>query len=160
LLPRLPRDLETICLECLQKDPHRRYASAQDLADDLERFLAGKPVRARRLGIPEKMLKWVGRNPLPALLLALLAASLFGGLAAVTWRWRKANEQGDLADATARQAIDEKSEAQFETSRARAAAAVAALSVHDVADAARQLKEAPQELRDWEWQHLQSRLDG
>src|SRR6516165_10572134 len=152
LLPRLPRDLETICLKCLQKDPRRRYASAQDLADDLERFLAGKPVRARPVGMPEKTLKWVGRNPLPALLLALLTMSLLGGLAGVSWKWLEANTN-------ARQAVEEKNEAQFQAYRARIAAAVAALSVHDVADAARQLREAPEELRDWEWRHLHSRLD-
>jgi WD40 repeat protein/serine/threonine protein kinase len=152
LLPRLPRDLETICLKCLQKDPRRRYASAQDLADDLERFLAGKPVRARPVGMPEKALKWVGRNPVPALLLALLTMSLLGGLAAVSWEWLEAN-------ANARRAIDEKSEAQFQAYRARIAAAVAALQNHDVADAARQLDDAPEALRGWEWRHLKSRLD-
>jgi WD40 repeat protein len=152
LLPRLPRDLETICLKCLQKDSRRRYASAQELADDLERFLAGKPVRARPVGIPEKALKWVRRNPLAALLLALLTMSLLGGLAGVTWKWLEAN-------ANARQAIEEKREAQFQAYRARIAAAVAALGVHDVADSARQLDAAPEELRDWEWRHLQSRLD-
>jgi WD40 repeat protein len=152
LLPRLPRDLETICLKCLQKDPHDRYASAQELADDLERFLSAKPVRARPITMPEKALKWVRRNPLTALLLALLTMSLFGGLAGVTWKWLEAN-------ANARQATDEKREALFQTYRARIAAAVAALSAHDVADAARQLGEAPEGLRDWEWWHLHSRLD-
>jgi len=159
LLPRLPRDLETICLTCLQKDPRRRYASAQDLADDLERFLAGKPIRARPIGMPEKALKWVVRNPLPALLLALLTISLLGGLAGVSWKWLEANANARQANANARQAIDENREAVFQTYRARIAAAVAALSVHDVADAARQLDAAPKELRDWEWRHLESRLD-
>jgi hypothetical protein len=145
LLPRLPRDLETICLKCLQKDPRRRFASAQELADDLERFLAGKPVRARPIAMPEKALKWVRRNPLAALLLALLTVSLFGGLAGVTWKWLEANAEAQ--------------EARFQTYRARIAAAAAALSAHDVADAAGQLDAAPEELHDWEWRHLNSRLD-
>jgi WD40 repeat protein len=159
LLPRLPRDLETICLKCLQKDPGRRYASAQELADDLERFLAGKPVRARPVGMPEKVLKWVRRNPLAALLLALLTVSLTGGLAAVTWKWLEANEQRDLANVRAQQAIDKEREAQFQTYRARMAAASAALSAHDVADTDHQLDAAPEGLRGWEWRHFHSRLD-
>jgi WD40 repeat protein len=166
LQPRLPRDLETICLKCLQKEPGRRYPNAEELADDLERFLGGKPIRARPVGIPEKAIMWVRRNPYVALLLALLALAVFGGLAGVTWKWREANEQRDRADeqrdragALARQALDEKHEARVHAYRARIAAAVAALSAHDVADAARQLDAAPQELRDWEWRHLHSRLD-
>src|SRR5262249_7364982 len=68
-----------------------------------------------------------------------------------TWKWTEAN-------ANALKATDKAQEAQFQAYRARIAAAVAALSVHDVADAGRQLKDAPEELRDWEWRHLHSRL--
>jgi WD40 repeat protein len=152
LQPRLPRDLETICLKCLQKEPRRRYASAEELADDLERFLGGKPIRARPVGIAEKALLWVRRYPGVALLLALLALTVFGGLAGVTWKWLEADEQRDRAGASARQAL-------FQAYRARIAAAAAAVSAHDVADAARQLEAAPEELRGWEWRHLHSRLD-
>jgi WD40 repeat protein len=159
LQPRLPRDLEAICLKCLQKEPRRRYASAEELADDLERFLGGQPIRARPVGIPEKALLWVRRYPRVALLLALLAVAVCGGLAGMTWKWLEADEQRDRADASARQALDEKREALFQAYRARIAAAVAALSANDVADAARQLAAAPEELRDWEWRHLHSRLD-
>ena len=63
LRPGVPRDLEVICLKCLEKDPVRRYASAEALAEDLERWLAGKPIQARATSAWERGLKWVKRRP-------------------------------------------------------------------------------------------------
>ena len=159
LQPRLPRDLEAITLHCLEKEPHRRYPSALALAEDLERFREGKQVAARPVGSGARLARACRRRPLVALLLGLLAASLFGGLSGVTWKWLEANEQRDLAKANERQANGEKREALFQLYRARLAAAATAISAHDVADAARQLDEAPQAQRGWEWRHLRSRLD-
>src|SRR5262249_17730816 len=59
----VPRDLETICLRCLEKEPARRYASAAELAADLRRFGAGEPVRARPVGRLERIVKWAKRRP-------------------------------------------------------------------------------------------------
>jgi WD40 repeat protein/tRNA A-37 threonylcarbamoyl transferase component Bud32 len=157
--PRLPRDLEAITLHCLEKEPARRYPGALALAEDLERFREGRQVLARPVGSVARLARACRRRPAITLLIILLAASLLGGLAGVTWKWREADEQRDRASALARQALDEKNEALFQTYRARIAAAVAALSGHDVADAARQLDAAPEELRGWEWRHLHSRLD-
>jgi hypothetical protein len=74
LEPGVPRDLETVCLKCLQKDPPRRYESAGDLADDLQRFLAGEPVRARPPGRLRKLDRWVRRHS--GLVLVYLVAGL------------------------------------------------------------------------------------
>ncbi len=72
----IPRDLETICLKCLDKEPHRRYGTAQLLADDLQRFLTGEPIIARPARALERTVKWVKRHPTPAALIVSSAVAL------------------------------------------------------------------------------------
>jgi WD40 repeat protein/tRNA A-37 threonylcarbamoyl transferase component Bud32 len=74
--PGLPRDLETICLKCLQKSPAQRYVSALALADDLRRFLDGRPIEARPIGWAERTAKWARRRPAVAALIGVSAAAL------------------------------------------------------------------------------------
>src|SRR5437870_6632 len=81
LNPKIDRDLSTICLKCLEKDPKRRYSSALALAEDLERWLKHEPIQARHTGVFARGGKWVRRNPTSA----LLVASLVGLAAAASW---------------------------------------------------------------------------
>src|SRR5262249_33471949 len=83
---RLPRDLVTICLKCLEKEPARRYATAAELAEDLRRFEAGETIRARPVGVHERLWRWCRREPA----LALLALALLGGLIGVATQWWRA----------------------------------------------------------------------
>src|SRR5437762_5864327 len=83
--PKIDRDLATICLKCLDKDPQRRYSSALTLAEDLDRWLKHEPIQARRTGILRRGKKWMRRNPTSA----LLAGSLVALAAAVGWNiWK------------------------------------------------------------------------
>src|SRR5262249_38192960 len=72
-------DLQTICLKCLEKQPGKRYGSAADLADDLERWLAGKPITARPVSKPERMWRWCQRNPALAALSSLVVLLIVAG---------------------------------------------------------------------------------
>ena len=87
LRPDVSRDLETICLKCLDKEPARRYASASDLAEDLRRFRAGLPIKARRVGPLERTWQWCRRNPSLAGLALLLILTVSSGLVGVTALW-------------------------------------------------------------------------
>jgi tetratricopeptide (TPR) repeat protein/tRNA A-37 threonylcarbamoyl transferase component Bud32 len=98
LNPRADRDLETICLKCLEKEPARRYASAQELTDDLERYLAGEPIQARPLPRMAKIWRWCRRQPLLAGVSAALLLSFVLGFGAVAWQWRRAADHLVQAD--------------------------------------------------------------
>jgi WD40 repeat protein len=84
LNPKVPRDLETICLKCLHKEAARRYASAYSLAEDLRRWQAHEPIKARPVGRLERAVRWCRRKPMAAAALALLALLLVGGAVAAT----------------------------------------------------------------------------
>ncbi len=111
LNPAVPRDLETICLRCLEKEPGKRYASALALAGDLARYLSGEPIMARPVGTVERSVKWVRRRPVIAALIGLVAVVTALGIGGVLWQWRSAV----LARALAEQET-ERTKAQTETS--------------------------------------------
>ncbi len=109
---QVPGDLETICLKCLHKNPARRYASANDLADDLERFLAGKPVRAQPVAALERGWRWARRNPLVTALVAVVALSLLAATVVSTYFGVRAEQARQAEAARAISEADAKQEAE------------------------------------------------
>jgi tetratricopeptide (TPR) repeat protein/tRNA A-37 threonylcarbamoyl transferase component Bud32 len=117
LQPKMPCDLETICLKCLEKEPAKRYTTAQDLADDLHRFLQGEPIRARPISTWESGVKWVRRRPALAALIAVSGLAVLSLAVGTVWHQarlsaalRAAEEQRDKAQdhfQLARNAVDE-----------------------------------------------------
>jgi len=103
----IPRDLETICLKCLEKGAGKRYPSAAALADDLGRYLAGEPILARPVTRSERAVKWARRKPAIAALLGLVALVTALGLGGVLWQWRQAVAARNVADQETRNAKDQ-----------------------------------------------------
>ncbi len=159
LQPSLSRDLEVICLKCLEKLPSRRYASAEDFADDLRRFRYDQPIRARAPSALDRSLRFARRNKSLIAAVSGVVVSLAAGLAFALFFAAGESRQRRLAEENARTASHERQLALREVYRGRIAAAAAALLGHDVAEAALQLNAAPEELRDWEWHHFHCALD-
>lgn len=104
LMPNIPRDLETICLKCLSKEPANRYSSAQALADDLNRFLDHQPIHARRVSVVERSWRWMRRRPAISGLAATLLLVLLVGGGVVAWQYRHADELSRSANETKQRA--------------------------------------------------------
>ena len=149
LNPSIPRDVETICLKCLEKEPDRRYASAAALAADLRRFLNGEPIAARPVTRLERLAKWARRKPTLAAAYTLgLLAVLLGGLGGTAaWQWRAA--------ATAR-AEAERQRENFERSEYGRTVEVAHQEwrENNVPAAVALLDSTRVDLRGWEWRYV------
>jgi WD40 repeat protein len=118
-LRKLPRDLETICLKCLDKDPARRYASAETLAEDLRRFRHNLPIQARPISARERAWKWARRRPIPAALLVGIILVTVLGFAGITWQWHETTQARDVALREKRDA--ERARADADAARAQEA---------------------------------------
>jgi WD40 repeat protein/tRNA A-37 threonylcarbamoyl transferase component Bud32 len=164
LNPQVERDLETIALKCLEKEPQKRYANAQELADDLQRWLAGVPIKARRVGTPERALKWARRRPAIAALVALVLVVAVAGFGAALGEYREAQSaRREAADRADREAAA-KDEARQALARAENELYFASLTLaerdwHDgnLVRFRQSLDQCPLPLRRWEWYYLDRR---
>jgi WD40 repeat protein len=119
LRPKLPRDLDTVCLKCLEKEPRRRYPTAEALAEDLRRYLACEPVQARPAAAWERGLKWVRRRPAVAALLGVVVLATLALVAGGAWSyWRIA---AALAEAKRQRGEAEQQRTEAERQRDQAA---------------------------------------
>jgi eukaryotic-like serine/threonine-protein kinase len=98
LAPRVPPDLETICLKCLEKEPSRRYQTAQELGEELGRFLRDEPIHARAISRFENACRWCRRKPALASVGAALIMVFILGFGGTLWEWRQAAQQRQLAE--------------------------------------------------------------
>jgi eukaryotic-like serine/threonine-protein kinase len=129
------RDLETICLKCLHKEPERRYGSAREVADDLRRFLRGEPIQARAAGRVERLLHWARREPVVAGLSLALAASLIVGLVLVGWQWYRAETHLALAEKRLQLAEERREKAEHSFGLAHEAVNEFCVNVNDELEA-------------------------
>ncbi len=164
----LPRDLETICLKAMAKLPQDRYASCHTLAADLRRWMEGEPIRARRLGVGERFVRWCKKEPKLAAAGGLTLASLtlavvllfvrVGNLLAEVLSERQAKEQAVEQTDQARAKLGAEEEAHGATRRAGYGLALgkaqAQMEGGDPAGAVRNLALCLPEYRGWEWRHL------
>lgn len=175
LVPSLPRDLETICLKCLRKDPTQRYRSAGELTEDLQRFGNGLPIHARPVGPIERVRKWARRRPAIATLCAILAVSILTGVSLVTWKWQQALSANAIAERNHNnelKALGLLAEEQIQSEVLRREDVANRIRVYASlivqADRAWQmgnmercqelLSQCPEKLRNWEWTYLRQRL--
>src|SRR5262249_30896614 len=114
--PRADRDVAPVCLKCLETDPARRYGSAEALAEDLERWLRGEPIRARPTSARERLAKWAKRRPAVSALLGAAAGLLVALIGVLAWGWQQAAGKAS-AEAAARPAAGER--AALEEQRAK-----------------------------------------
>ena len=185
LQPKLPHDLETICLKCLEKVPAKRYASAGALDDDLHRFLDGKPIQARPTPAWERLAKWARRRPAVAALTAATVAVTLIGFGLVLWQWLRAEDQRRQAETARLETADraaaehlarQDAEREHRTADERRRDAEKALgeartnlyfhrltlaerewSANNLAHAEEYLDACPVDLRQWEWHYLRRR---
>jgi len=161
--PRIPRDLETIVLKSIHKDAKSRYSSADALTEDLRRFLADEPIRARRVGPLERAWSWARRRPAAAALLlvsGLAALALVGAGVAYFYNTRLEAKNVELAQASAEtdralvKAEQALNEAEFQRYFHHIARAAAGWREGNMVQVEKLLDDCPPDRRGWEWYYL------
>jgi WD40 repeat protein/tRNA A-37 threonylcarbamoyl transferase component Bud32 len=152
----IPRELETVCLKCLQKEPRKRYATALALADDLHRFLENRPILARRISFLERIERWRRREPLKAGLILALLCAFFTGVAGVATQWRRAEEKARAESYARARAERERGRALDNVYFSRIAQARLEWRLNNASGSAQLLDKCDQTRRGWEWHHLRN----
>ncbi len=147
LHPQVPRDLETICLKCLSKQPAHRYASASELADDLRRFLNGEPIRARPLSAWGRGVKWARRHPALAALLSVTVAATVALVTVLSVAYFRVSEAVAAKEHERLIAQRERDRAELEKERAEAFAKEIEKQRNDALERADELKREAQRTR-------------
>ena len=177
----IPQDLETICLKCLEKEPERRYPSANELASDLQAWHEGRPIAAKRAKAVERAMLWVRRKPTVAAAwtLALLVLMLGGFTATTTKLWREAVEEKGIAEGLKGEAEQSRDDADVARQRAETAEGITKQAKDTIADERERLAYArnvylahleyqnndmtranmfldlcPAKLRGWDWRYV------
>jgi eukaryotic-like serine/threonine-protein kinase len=145
LNPSVPLDLETICLKCLEREPSRRYETAQDLAGELTRFLNNCPIHARAITRPEKVVRWCRRNPPLAIAISAAAAFLISGFIVSLWQAGRAGREAEAARLSLY--VADMNLAQLALQRNNFASVRERLLAHVP-------KPGRRDLRGWEWRYL------
>src|SRR6266700_1828098 len=167
LNPNVPRDLETLCLKCLEKEPARRYQTAHALAEDLDRFLKAEPIRARRIGPTARLWRWCRRKPVVASLgaatLVLLLAVAVGSPIAM-YRINHERQRAERGELVARQKAyaSDMNRVQQELAQNNLGFALELLNRHRPVQKSeiRNPKSETQDLRGWEWRYWWRQCQG
>jgi eukaryotic-like serine/threonine-protein kinase len=165
LNPSIPRDLETLCLKCLEKDPRQRFESAQALAEELGRFLAGEPILARPIGPIGKVWRWCRRNPALTLVTGVSLVSMVAGITGIIWQWRQAEWEHERAEIQRARAEAGEMSAWHNLYAAEMNLAQQALVENNFGRARELLdhywpRTGEPDLRSWEWRYLWQQCQG
>jgi WD40 repeat protein/serine/threonine protein kinase/tetratricopeptide (TPR) repeat protein len=160
LNPGVPRDLETVVLKAIARDPAHRYQTPAAMAEDLKRFVEDRPIRARRVSDVERLWRWCRRNPLPASLLGVIVLVFLAGFVAVSWQWRAAEVARTDEVSHRKQAELAREQAETTLYFSNIARAQLEYRANHVAESEAILNRCPEARRGWEWSYLKRLCHG